>query len=260
MRLMIDIETTATSPTAGILSIGAVTFDHTPDEIAEHRDRSFYYCILPSSVIGHPSFEVSESTMVWWNKEENAEAKKEAFSGIYPIHDIIGDFALFVGSLPVGIEIWCKGKFDTFILEHAFKAFGIKCPWEYWQVRDFRTFSKLEGAPTAAPFTGLAHCALEDAINQAEHAEDILKWHRMRGIWKDVAWAVGVGVAAVIGYFTAYYGLVERLDEYISCSNCKTYVVDARQNPIKIDAVCEQVKRVSYPVSNCTKPAMAKGE
>lgn len=202
MKLMIDIETLATSPRAAILSIAAITFDLDPDQSIQ----SFYQIIKVDS-IPKKAFDIDMNTVAWWDLDKNSDAKAEAFSGTEPMNEVLADFVDFFKFLPEDIEIYTRGQFDTFILEHALEVYDLPVPWNYWQVNDLRTLAKIEGMPPRPENPGLPHHAYSDCLAQIDHAEMILAKLRSNEFWAYLgrAAAVGLGLTAILALAVQAY-------------------------------------------------------
>lgn len=73
-------------------------------------------------------------------------------------------------------KMWGNGAaFDNAILANAYRAAGIKQPWELWNDRCYRTIcAYYPGCPRNQP--GTPHNALDDARSQAEHLSFIAPW------------------------------------------------------------------------------------
>lgn len=160
VHVMVDIETLDTTPTAVILSIGAITLD--PDYPVT------FYAELDVST----QFERtrSEGTIEWWSKQPIAVPQGTTY-----IQDALADFKKYLSALRAEPIIWCKGTdFDTAILSHAYAQHKLLLPWKYNSVRDFRTVQRLFPHYNF-PANPNAHHALADAKHQAEELRAILQ-------------------------------------------------------------------------------------
>lgn len=166
--VMVDLETTGISAGCCILSIGAVTFD---------ESSSFYRKISHIDCLER-GLKDSMDTINWWSKQ-SAEARMEAFSGVAPLIDILGNLAEFFLSLEreyMNVYVWGNGAdFDLPILGAAYEITGMKKPWKPFNGRCYRTLKNLYQEVKADPFTGLKHSAIDDAVFQARHAMKILR-------------------------------------------------------------------------------------
>jgi len=163
-HVMIDLETYDTATTAVIRSIGAVKFDK--DRILD----KFYVNVDTSSCLQF-GLTISPETAAWWEKQ-GQEAQNVLSQTPLPLMDALNRFCQWYGkkSLPT----WGNGSnFDNPIMEHAFRRVNIKCPWEFWHDRCFRTVNSMFGVKR--DFQGVKHYALDDAIHQALILIDIQK-------------------------------------------------------------------------------------
>jgi DNA polymerase III epsilon subunit-like protein len=141
MDIMLDIETADTTPTARILSIGAVKFyRHDTIDSAD----TFYRRIDRESCVSKGLTE-SKATLFWWSQQSD-DAKNEAFN--HPdrsdLHATLSDFIEWFK--PTSGIVWAKGpSFDCTIMEHAFKACELEPPWKFWNQRDCRTAADISG-------------------------------------------------------------------------------------------------------------------
>lgn len=167
VNCMIDLETLSTKYNAGILSIGAVKFDHSgiKDE--------FYVNIRLKSIMEH-GLRIDQDTLNWWN-DQNPDAIKSLFSGGKSLRQALSEFKEWYG--PTSMHTWSNGaNFDQVIMCNAFDVFSEKEPWDYYHGMCFRTLrSLIDPKKTLAPKIEIAHNALHDAKAQAEHL--IQMWH-----------------------------------------------------------------------------------
>lgn len=71
--------------------------------------------------------------------------------------------------------IWSNGaSFDIPILANAFRKAGMNVPWKFWNERCFRTVKSIY-SDIKSPVTETAHNALDDAMNQLQHLNLIIK-------------------------------------------------------------------------------------
>ena len=166
INIMVDLETVGVRPSSGILSVGAVPFNL--DGIIFDP---FYRKIdvSDSQMLG---FTTDESTMQWWNGQNDA-TREEAFSGTEGVREVIlafGDYIKKYGT----IFLWGNGAdFDNVLLTYHFNALGISQPWMFYNNRCFRTLKSLYPMIHYEKPV-IAHNALEDAKAQAIHAVKIL--------------------------------------------------------------------------------------
>lgn len=170
-RVMIDIETTGKTPGCNVLSIGATTF-FDPNE-----NYPFYEKIRWDPL--NPDFSDEKDTMAWWRNQKQ-EVAHEAFSGTSHYIDVLQDLSSYIRMVRGKYRdflIYANGAaFDFPILEYAFRATGIKIPWQYYERQCYSTLKKHFPRVPSPRFNGDKHNALSDARNQAAHCEAILKF------------------------------------------------------------------------------------
>lgn len=188
--IMLDSETLGTLPGCKIISIGAKKFstDGSITIPSQHKDFNELFEFYKKAAWDDEQqgqLLADVNTIEWWNKQ-SAEARNEAFSGIEYLSDILKEFVYWVTHINAGckIRIWCKGAgFDAPIIEYALRHFDIPVPWEFYDIRCFRTLCELPFAKAVKPvMKGTAHNALDDAKFQAEWAENIFKVMKDRGM------------------------------------------------------------------------------
>jgi hypothetical protein len=174
-RIMIDIETLDTLPTAMILSIGAVAFD--PDLPAE-RDEHFYTQIDSrcTPVIG----TIGVDTVRWWLQQSDEARQAITKPGGTSINFALLDLSRFIGPVAEA-EIWAgPATFDIPILEHSYRECGFPVPWHHASVRCWTTLREVLGIYKLSPT--IVHHALDDA--QAQVAAFRLAWAKLKTLGK----------------------------------------------------------------------------
>jgi DNA polymerase III epsilon subunit-like protein len=169
--VMIDLETLDVTPTASILTIGAVRFDPFGDDIAEPSCDKLYIKIDLDSCDRYGG-TVSDSTIEWWANQSKA-AQEEAFDpvGRIPIEEAMNQLYKFCWG---GKRVWSHGAtFDIPICEFYFRKVGKAIPWQFWEARCTRTLFDIGIDPKRPPV--LKHHALEDAWNQAVGVQNVFK-------------------------------------------------------------------------------------
>jgi DNA polymerase III epsilon subunit-like protein len=169
--VMIDLETLDVTPTATILTIGAVKFDPFGDDVNEPSCEKLYLRVDVDSCDKYGG-TVSQSTLDWW-AVQSKEAQEEAFdpTGRIDITDAMNQLYKFCWG---GKRVWSHGAaFDIVILEHYFRKVGKAIPWQFWEVRCTRTLFDIGIDPKRPPV--LKHHALEDAWNQAVGVQNVFK-------------------------------------------------------------------------------------
>jgi hypothetical protein len=176
-HVMVDLETLGTTPDSVILSIGAVRFCLDTGKV---DDKAFYASVSVDSNLALGR-KLSEDTLVWWFKQDKAaqyvfhEEKDTLEAALESLTEWFGSTRF----KPENTLVYSKGAdFDIPMLSHAYSQFGWETPWQFWNTRCFRTYSKLpQAARVSAPEAGIKHNALSDAIAQAEH---------MIAIWREL--------------------------------------------------------------------------
>ena len=166
-NLMIDLETMGTSTDSAITSIAAVEFDETG------TGKKFYRKVsLASSV--EAGLQMDVSTILWWMENDKNEARAEMISGTTSLKEALLELSSFISVMDM--RVWGNGAdFDNVLLANAYRKCGIVVPWNFRNNRCFRTLKSL--FPSPATVKGIKHSALDDAINQATQASEILKKH-----------------------------------------------------------------------------------
>lgn len=169
-RIMLDIETTGKTPGCNILSIGATTF-FCPQRT--HFYRGIHWDNL------NPDFCNETDTMEWWRAQKQ-EVAAAAFGGKDTYLKALQDLTSFIyyqAGIYGKLHIYANGAaFDFPILEYAYKAVGLNIPWNYFERQCYSTLKAHFQRVPKPKFEGSKHNALDDAINQANHCEAILKF------------------------------------------------------------------------------------
>jgi hypothetical protein len=106
---------------------------------------------------------VSKNTVTWW-EAQGEEARVILETGQVDILEALIKFGEWYG--PKSLPTWGNGaNFDNPIMENAFRVVGMKCPWDFWDSRCFRTIRSMFRFKWE--FSGTKHYALDDAIHQA---------------------------------------------------------------------------------------------
>lgn len=172
INVMLDLETLGKRAGCAILSIGATTF-RTSEPLKEFYEK---ICIdsCKTAQLG-----ADQDTLRWWSLQ-SVEAQEEAFSGTKELKSVLHEFIDYLSSLGPKdqIYIWANGAaFDLPILEAAYVACGIAVPWDFRNVRCYRTLKALFPYVVPPQDNTLKHSAIADAIYQAAHATELLKEH-----------------------------------------------------------------------------------
>jgi hypothetical protein len=175
-RMMIDIETLDTQPTAVVLSVAAVVFNDVDVLEAGH------WFLDTEKQIQHGR-SISLDTICWWMEQGKGQAfellNKTKTQGISP-STFSKQFSGMYGLYRVE-ELWANGiVFDVGILENLMatpQLDTVSPPWKYNHPRDLRTmYAHEQFSREDRTVPTLAHDALEDALAQTED------WFRMKEI------------------------------------------------------------------------------
>lgn len=167
---MIDLETLDVTPTATVLSLGAVKFDPFSDS-EPYGELYLKISIDDQDQLGR---SVSDATIKWWSNQ-NSDIMEEAFDqeGAVTVEQALKQLNKWV----VGVdEIWGHGYgFDITILENMYKSINKPIPWQFWQISDSRTLVKRMPEDPRKKIQTDLHNALADAYYQAKSIQIIFK-------------------------------------------------------------------------------------
>lgn len=153
----VDLETCSLSPTAAVMSIGAVAWKRYGKESPFFdegdgvlRNSTFFAHVdLRSMFIN--GFAFDKSTAEWWSKQSN-EAKAALLDSdsdeapCQPIDVVVNDFFGWIDYIKKKLGddelcLWAQGTdFDPAILRYICWKLGIKLAIKHTQLRDHRTF------------------------------------------------------------------------------------------------------------------------
>jgi hypothetical protein len=168
-HVMTDIETLGKRPGCVVLSAAFVRF-------SDEAQVTLNLSIPDQQALG---LEIDEETAAWWRDQEakHPGAWAAATANPTPLAAALAYIAQWLGWARGSDElsIWCHGApFDCPILEELFRRAGIKCPWEFWQVRDTRTLYDLALIRKEDFAVPPPHIALNDCIGQTRAANAAL--------------------------------------------------------------------------------------
>lgn len=186
--ITIDTETLDVLPSAVLLSIGAFAFNiddvHQTQqsiikvaregELADYSTNAFY-CLADTFDQLMKGRTVSEETQRFWRKQ-GEEAQEALVGDREPLCQSLGLLSNWIKQHP-NARIFFRGTdFDGSILEHAYRMYGIECPWHWGGKRDVRTYidAMTKGTKGYLPkthqpcFSMVKHNSLHDAMNDAE--------------------------------------------------------------------------------------------
>lgn len=178
-HIMLDLETLDSCPTAVVLSIGAVAFDPYSTALGDR-----FYVELTDDIAAQQSRgrTISGGTVKWWMQQDVLATQVFAtppMEGVERVDtfDALDRFGRFVAANGDDeVELWGNGAdFDNIVLGSLYDAFGVRKPWSYRRNRCYRTMKNLGIGPRKAQIMheGVAHNALDDAITQARHLQEI---------------------------------------------------------------------------------------
>ncbi|MBS0454031.1 MAG: 3'-5' exoribonuclease [Proteobacteria bacterium] len=165
---MVDLETLGTTASAVIMSVGAVKFDLTTNEIDE---TGFYASISIDSNLDLGR-RIQEDTLMWWFKQD-AAAQKVFNEPKVSLESALVDLSDWIGT--TDYLVWSNGAdFDIPMLAHAYSQIMVEVPWKPYSARCMRTYKNLPGADRVRiEKAGISHNALADAINQVRQLQAI---------------------------------------------------------------------------------------
>lgn len=176
-HIMLDLETLDTTSSAVVLSIGAVAFDPYTNALGDK-----FYVEMTEDIAAQQARgrTISGDTVRWW-MQQDVQAKRvfsESIDGVDRVNTFkaLSRFGLFVAANgDRDVEMWGNGAdFDNAILGSLFDSFGLRKPWSYSRNRCYRTMKNLGIGPRRPQVReGVHHNALDDAVTQAAHLQEI---------------------------------------------------------------------------------------
>ena len=172
-HFMIDLETMGLRPTSAVVSIGVVHFDaeriidkfYTPVSLADCRELGM---------------TTDASTEAWWARQSvearsawQVEDAPKVIDALTELNRWIANYALVKKVAP-----WGNGAdFDIPLIKNMYEAVNAEPPWMYYNQHCYRTLKNM--FPVAAmPRAGVYHNAVDDAVYQVQHLQQILKVHK----------------------------------------------------------------------------------
>jgi len=169
-EMMFDLETLDTLPSTIVLSIGAVIWETVQPVTGPlfWRVKRRFYRILDIQSQADRKRTVSESTLIWWQRQD-ANARDEAFSAVrQPVTGVLNEFRRFADVTDGINAFWANpATFDFPIWEDLAMSFSNYVPWSYRQKYDVRTavreasYSAKNHMPTR-PIDGVPHLPVYD--------------------------------------------------------------------------------------------------
>ena len=163
IHAMIDLETLDVTPNASVLTVGGVKFDPNSD-CEPHSEFYFRLDLDEQDKLGRT---VTDDTIEWWAKQD-PQVREEAFRE----DDRVGlkHFLDHLTKWMVGVDVlWGHGYgFDVTIVEDMYRQLSTPIPWNFWQVKDGRTFLSLLPSDPRKTMQQDLHNALADSYYQAK--------------------------------------------------------------------------------------------
>ena len=171
--VMIDLETMATGPNAGVIQVGAIPFNSRtglakPDLFEVDVD------LHSALLLGG---EVDASTVQFWRDQGGLQPKRPPKA----MRSALTDLARWLGKYPDLKRVWAQGpSFDIAVLEGYYKRLGLPIPWKYNAARDTRTVYDLarEQGWEKPEGTEPVHTGMEGCRRQIICLMSALKWLR----------------------------------------------------------------------------------
>ena len=130
-QAMIDIESISRKPNAMVVSIGAVIFDPTTDEI---KKRFYKEVDIRSYTNLGIDRDIEPDTVLWW-MEQSDEARKAISKSKITIISALKGLKLFLGVMGVPLtarRVWANAPvFDCVILRDVYQQIGMTPPWNF---------------------------------------------------------------------------------------------------------------------------------
>lgn len=177
-HIMLDLETLGTSRNSVIVSIGAVRFDPNDTSVGV-RYFTAQFDADGMALQQRMGMTIDAATVAWWMRQ--GAAARQLFTNPTSVEDpvdALSKFAEFYNEVP-DTRLWaCGTDLDNSLLSDMYKAFSLPVPWRYSVSRDYRTMREIPGAPKLLDRHGVEHDALDDAITQMKHLQEIYTWQR----------------------------------------------------------------------------------
>jgi exodeoxyribonuclease VIII len=174
-HIMVDLETMSTANNAAIVSIGATVIDFI---VADRKKESFYCNVNLADCIKQGLVVDGDTTMWWLSQSKEAIA---ALTAPPPISLALAltQFKSWSDTFGGTIKLWGNGAgFDNTILRSAYEAVNIRCPFEFYNDRCYRTLKNIY-PDVKMQRQGTHHNALDDARSQTAHLLAIVEKHNL---------------------------------------------------------------------------------
>ena len=175
-NVMLDLETLGTRAGCAILAIGAVRFG---TDMPAVTGETFYTVVNTASCVSRYGLKVDPKTEQWWRGQSDGARKvlQEARECRVGLREALVNFDAWLNTQgnKNTLRIWGNGAdFDNPIITACYDVCGMEPPWQFWNNRCFRSLRNLPGLPARKKKVA-AHHALQDAVDQANEAVEILK-------------------------------------------------------------------------------------
>jgi len=178
-HIMLDLETLDTATSAVVVSIGAVAFD--PMAKYGTLGERFYVELTDDLAFQQEAGRtISADTVKWWiGQSREAQQLFAAEDPTLVRRDTttaLIEFSAFIDrNGGRDAAIWGNGAdFDNAILGSLYQSAGMVRPWSYSRNRCYRTLKNMDVGPRRpASHEGVHHHALDDAVTQATHLQEI---------------------------------------------------------------------------------------
>lgn len=176
MEVMLDLETTGTEETAGIMEMALFPFYLDGEETGEEP----FHKVIDLTSCWMEGMKFCEDTQKWWIKQDakakwnmrHAE-KTDIRSAVRESHAWLKDLC---GKYEV--HLWCRGlNFDVPKYERCVRMLlEERTPYEWWNLEDARTYARTFDVHTAdIEFEGLRHTAAADCHHQIRIVQEAYK-------------------------------------------------------------------------------------
>lgn len=177
-QVMLDIETLGTSVDSAVTAIGAVAFNPHTLELCQN---TFYQPIAIADAMKYGN--VDGNTLDWWFRQSNEATAMyrlppEKYVTTPTALQEFKDWAYQNLCVKDHLTVWGNGAaFDNVIMHALFKKVTGDTAWHFWNDRCYRTIKAMHPTIKASRI-GVHHNAMEDALTQAVHLLEILKYYR----------------------------------------------------------------------------------
>lgn len=172
-HIMLDIESLDVTPTAVVLSIGAVRMRN-----GSITDRMYVKLDAQDQI--DEGRTISLPTLRWWTTQD-PKLFAEALSGERTVIEALDDLFNFI---PADACVWGNGVgMDNVVIQDLCRHYNFEIPWSFRGDRCYRTMRgtplfKMWNSENEVVFTGQPHNPLDDAAYQATVLLEYDAWLR----------------------------------------------------------------------------------